>query len=60
MKIIGLILLGVLVAQINFAKTGTAPICTFDGNYMGCFYWTWEECESVRLDYERCIANPDL
>ena len=48
----------IALMSISYTKTGTAPICAFDGHHMDCFYYSWDDCESSRLDDQRCVANP--
>lgn len=39
---------------------GDAPICSFDGYTYGCFYYSYEACESATKDTgnQRCVPNP--
>ena len=38
---------------------GTAPICSFDGYVMSCYYYTWQHCEAaVKNTNMRCVVRP--
>lgn len=48
---------GLIAAVMIF---GNAPICSFDGFNLSCYYYTWPMCEqAIRGTQYRCVINPN-